>query len=73
MKLSAPSKDGGTPWVTFSVKNPVTGEIANKLVNLEFPALEMKANKEISAKPLHMGDIMSKASDELGMTPTGKI
>ena len=30
----------------------------------------MKANKEISAKPLHMGDIMSKASDELGMTPT---
>ena len=71
VKLSAPSKDGGTPWVaTFSVKTPVTEDVANKLVELEFPALEMKANKEISAKPLHMGDIMSKAADELGMTPT---
>ena len=71
IRLSAPAKDGGTPWIaSFPLKAPINEDIANKLVNLQFPALDMKASKEFSSKPMHMGDIMSKASDVLGMTPT---
>lgn len=71
IRLTAPSKDNGRPWVTyFDLKEPLTEEIANKITNLNFPALSMAKSQQSSNKSLHMGDIMIKAGDELGMRPS---
>ena len=71
VKLSAPSKDNGRPWVSFfDLTAPIDESIASRLIELNLPALSMKSSSVSNGQPLHMGDIMIKAGDELGMTPT---
>lgn len=70
VRLVAPAKDGTNPWVaTFDTNAVVTNEIADQLTQLAFPAIDMKARKSSSNKAMHMGDVMVRAGDELGMTP----
>lgn len=71
LRLVAPSKGGGRPWVAeCDVMLPVDDATANRLVKLSFPPLDFaKATKPISTVPSHMGDIMVRAGDVLDMSP----
>ncbi|MBO9428420.1 DNA topoisomerase [Sulfitobacter sp. R18_1] len=70
VRLTAPSRDGTEPWVAhFHVNKKVDEQTAEKLVTLHFPALDMKAKAPSSNKLMHMGEVMVRAGDELGMTP----
>jgi DNA topoisomerase-1 len=70
IRLVAPSKDGTNPWICqFDVNDIVTEGMGRKLSELSFPALEMKSTGPSSGSINHMGDIMVKAGDDLGMTP----
>jgi len=71
LRLVAPSKGGGRPWVAeCDVTLPIDGAVAAKLVKLSFPPLDFAAaTKPISTPPAHMGDIMVRAGDVLDMSP----
>lgn len=70
IRLVAPAKDGSNPWIAqFDTNNIVSEEVGQKLAALTFPALEMKAKGQSKSASMHMGEIMVKAGDELGMTP----
>jgi len=71
LRLVAPSKDGGRPWVAeCDVKDPLDPKIAHDLAKVDFPALDFRAStKPISTPPAHMGDIMVRAGDKLDMSP----
>jgi len=71
LRLVAPSKDGGRPWVAeCDVKAPLDGSVAERLAKQDFPALDFRAaTKPVSSPPAHMGDIMVKAGDRLDMSP----
>lgn len=70
VKLAAPAKDGGRPWVADGeIGGSLTLEVANRLVRLDLPALEVKASIDAVGKPDHTGDIMVRAGDKLDMSP----
>ncbi len=70
IRLVAPSKDGTQPWVaTFDANAIVTEDIGRQLTDLSFPALDMRAKANSNNTAMHMGEIMVRAGDELGMTP----
>lgn len=70
LKLSAPAKDGGRPWLAeCDIKEPLTRELADRLARLTFPALDMASSSSFTAPPQHMGDIMVRAADRLDMPP----
>lgn len=70
VRLVAPSKDGGRPWVThFDVGNVISEDVANKITKLIFPAISIKSSVDSSSAPQHMGEIMIQAGDDLFMTP----
>ncbi|EPX84007.1 DNA topoisomerase [Salipiger mucosus] len=70
VRLVAPAKDGDAPWATeFDTNKTITPEIADKLTALSFPAIDMRARKPAPGDAMHMGEIMVRAGDELGMTP----
>lgn len=71
LRLVAPSKDGGRPWVAeCDVKHPLDERTAHDLAKLDFPALDFRATtKPVSSPPAHMGDIMVRAGDRLDMSP----
>lgn len=71
LRLTAPAKDGGRPWVAeCDVRAPLDGVSARKLAKLVFPALDFRAaTKPVSEAPGHMGDVMVRAGDRLDMSP----
>lgn len=70
VRLVAPAKDGSQPWVAQCDCNRVISmEIAERLAGLSLPALEMRAAKESSNAAMHMGEVMVRSGDELGMKP----
>lgn len=70
LRLCAPAKDGGRPWVAHvDVVPPLNSRLSDRLSKLSFPALDIKSSASFSTPPMHMGDVMIKAGDELGMTP----
>jgi DNA topoisomerase-1 len=72
MNLSAPAKDGGRPWLaSCAVKAPLTKALADRLAGVALPAMDARAAPvSLVYKPGNMGDIMVRASDELGLKPT---
>jgi DNA topoisomerase I len=72
LKLMAPSKDGGRPWLAETdVIFPLDAALAARLIKVKFPPLDVKiqAGKPYTRAPNHMGDIMVRAGDELDMSP----
>lgn len=70
LNLSAAAKDGGRPWIAQAdVKPPLTAEIARRLAEVGFPAMDMASSSEFTASPAHMGDIMVNAADKLDISP----
>lgn len=72
LRLTAPSKDGGRPWVAETdVKPPLDEGLAERLVKVRFPpmGLAAAASKPYSKPPGNMGDIMVRAGDELDLSP----
>lgn len=71
LRLVAPSRDGGRPWVAeCEVRKPITRQVAAKLAETRFPALDAAKKAPASARPpSNMGDIMVRAGDELDMSP----
>lgn len=70
VRLVAPAKDGDAPWSTeFDTSKTISPEVAEKLAALSFPAIDMKGRKPAPSDAMHMGEIMVRAGDDLGMTP----
>lgn len=70
LRLSAPSKDGGRPWLAeCDVKAPLTMDVASRLAKLDLPALDMQSSAPFTAAPANMGDIMVRAAERLEMSP----
>lgn len=70
INLMAPDKKGGAPWkATTAVEAPLTPQVAKALVDLSLPAMSMEKQQAHKYRPAHMGDIMIRASDKLGMSP----
>jgi len=71
LRLVAPSKDGGRPWIAeCDVKEPITEKIAMRLAATPLPALDFNGGKvDLVTPPGHMGDIMVRAGDRLDMSP----
>ena len=72
IRLTAPSKDGGRPWMAETdVVKPLDDKLADRLVKVRFPALDVlrTAAKPYTRPPGNMGDIMVRAGDELDMSP----
>lgn len=71
LRLVAPSRDGGRPWVAdCEIRAPITRQVATKLASTKFPALDAAAKAPAAARPpSNMGDIMVRAGDELDMSP----
>ncbi len=70
VRLTAPSKDGTQPWVAyFDVGKAISHPTAERLIKVNFPPLDMKAKGASSNRLMHMGEVMVRAGDELGMTP----
>lgn len=71
LRLVAPARDGGRPWVAeCDIRTPITRQIAASLAKVRFPALDAGRKAGPSArKPSNMGEIMVRAGDELDMSP----
>lgn len=70
LRLVAPAKDGGRPYVAeCPVESPLNEAIAQRLAKIDFPALSHKGARPAGHLPGHMGDIMVRAGENLGMTP----
>lgn len=70
LKLSAPSKDGGRPWLAETdVQAPLTKEIADRILDFDLPALATKNQETVTTTPAHMGEIMVRAAERLEMSP----
>ncbi len=73
VRLVAPSKDQGRPWVAETdVVAPLDMTTADRLVKVRFPPLDVgrTASKPYTKPPANMGDIMVRAGDELDMSPS---
>lgn len=71
MRLTAPSKQGGRPWVAeCDIKEPLTHAIAIKLSKEKFPHLDASGqSKTVTHAPANLGDIMVNAGDAMDMSP----
>jgi DNA topoisomerase-1 len=70
IKMTAPSSDGGRPWMAETdIRYPIDDVAARKLVKVRFPALDMASSRPLSRPPLNMGDIMVRAGDMMDMSP----
>jgi DNA topoisomerase-1 len=70
LRLSAPSKDGGRPWLAeCDVKAPLDAATADRLAATPLPALDMGSQEPFTASPGHMGDIMVRAAETLDLSP----
>lgn len=70
LNLIAMDKKGGHPWKAVTpIISPLTQQIAKSLSELIFPSLSKETQSQVIFKPSHMGDIMVRASERLGMSP----
>ena len=70
LRLSAPAKDGGRPWLAeCDVKAPLDEAVAARLVSMALPALDAGSSEPFTAAPGHMGDIMVRAAEQLDLSP----
>lgn len=70
LRLSAPAKDGGRPWLAeCDVKAPLGAADAARLASLALPVLDTGESAPFTAPPGHMGDIMVRAADRLDLSP----
>jgi DNA topoisomerase-1 len=69
--LSAPSKDGGRPWVAeCDVLDPISLKIAKQLEDVVFPELDRRReSKPYTSKPKHTGEVLVRAGDVLRLKP----
>ena len=68
LKLVAPAKGGGRPWTAETdVTAPLTKDVCERLVTLEFPPISFKAQAGSEAVlPGNTGDVMVRASEVFG-------
>ena len=70
IRLVAKASDGGRPWsAEADVGGPVDAAMARRLAEVEFPALKYYTVEEPPNPPGHMGDIMVRAGDRMGVSP----
>ncbi len=70
LRLSAPAKDGGRPWLAeCDVKAPLTMVEAERLRLLPLPMLDIGEAAPFTAPPGHMGHIMVRAAERLDLPP----
>lgn len=70
LRLVAPAKDGGRPYVAeCPVESPLNEAIAKRLAEVDFPALSHKGSRPSEHKPGNMGDVMVRAGEALDMSP----
>ena len=70
LRLVAPAREGGRPWVAESdLKPPIDKAMALRLSRVEFPAFDMKGDGPRVSVPNHMGDVLVEAGDKLNMSP----
>ncbi len=72
LRLSAPCAEGGKPWVADAAAlPPLSRDSAERLAALSLPALRLLGVAgEETRPPGHTGDILLRASDMLGMSPS---
>jgi DNA topoisomerase-1 len=71
LKLAAPAADGGNPWLADTpIVPPLDYDIALRLRELNLPKLPVLKFETEVRKPHHTGDILSRASDVLGLKPS---
>ncbi|TLX16895.1 DNA topoisomerase [Rhizobium sp. MHM7A] len=71
LRLIAPSKDRGRPWVAeCDVLDPITLKIAKQLENVQFPELDKRRQSQpYTSKPKHTGEVLVRAGDVLQLKP----
>jgi DNA topoisomerase-1 len=71
LRLVAPSKEGGRPWVAETdLKDPLDKAMALRLSRIDFPAFDMSGDDGPRVTtPKHMGDILVEAGDKLDLSP----
>jgi DNA topoisomerase-1 len=70
LNLTAPAKDGGRPWIASTdIINPLDRDIADRLIDMQFPMLDVDNSYSKISKPYNMGEIMLRAVDKLDMSP----
>lgn len=71
LRLSAPAKDGGRPWLAEcdAERAPMSRQVAEQLSRLTLPMLDMSGSRPFTASPAHTGDIMVRASERLEISP----
>lgn len=70
LTLTAEATDGGRPWkLTLPVKSPLTRDVARRLEGLPMPDMGIARSEPFSFSPGHMGDIMVRSSEVLGLKP----
>ena len=71
LRLSAPAKDNGRPWVAeCDVKPPLARKDADRIALLSLPMLDAGGSEPFTAAPGHMGDIMVRAAERLDIKPS---
>ena len=71
LALAAPAKDGGRPWTAnVDVKTPLSMDVAERLSKVRFPPLGAASSESRTTAPAHTGEIMIRASEKLGLTPS---
>lgn len=70
LRLSAPAKDGGRPWLAeCDIRAPLDVLTAGRIAQLALPMLDAKSAEPFTAAPGHMGDVMVRAAETLGLSP----
>lgn len=71
LRLTAPAKDGGRPWVAeCDVLDPISMKIAKQLEDVVFPELDRRReSKPYTSKPNHTGEVLVRAGDVLRLKP----
>lgn len=72
VRLAAPSKDRGRPWLAeFDLVAPLDLPAAERLAKLDLPPLGSRgAPLAHATRPSHTGDILVRAGDRLDLSPT---
>lgn len=72
VRLAAPSKDRGRPWLAeFDLAPPLDPRTAERLAKLALPPLGSRGSPVLHpTRPSHTGDILVRAGDRLDLSPT---
>jgi DNA topoisomerase-1 len=70
LNLVAPAKDGGRVFMAEApCVAPFDPEIARRLTGMAFPMISAGATSTVASPAPHMGDVMVRAAEKLGMSP----